>query len=213
VYIEDLSAKDFQVVEFILVLATSIPLAISNWALGILAALILGSIIFVVRCGRRCRDSVAWIIDVYRRYKTDTGVETRQKTHRSDVESFVEESNTEEIEEIKRQISSLSRQIKAILVEIRKTRRIELLKALKVDANTALTEYGMKFELRRSEFEKAMKVLHVILARMPEQAIAYRQNTIKWIAKAQKKFDEYSPEKFAQKVEAVKSKRRTTQNK
>jgi hypothetical protein len=84
---------------------------------------------------------------------------------------------------------------------------------LEVDANTASTEYGMKFELKRSEFEKEMKVLQVTLAKMPKQAITYRQNTIKWITKAHKKFDKYSPEKFVQKVEAVKSRRRAAQSK
>jgi len=192
---------------------TSMPLAISNWNFGILTALIFCSIIFVVRYGRQCRDSITWIIDMYRMYKMNTGVETHHKEQRSDVESSVEESSREEIKEIKRQISLLSQQIKAILVEIRKTRRTELLKALKVNANTASTEYGMKFELKRSEFEKAMKVLQVTLAKMPKQAITYRQNTIKWIAKAHKKFDKYSPEKFVQKVEAVKSRCRTTRSK
>lgn len=194
-------------------LPTSIPLAISNLAIGILTAIVFGSIIFVVRYGRQCCDSINWIIEMYRMYKMNTDVGTRQKEQMSDIGSSVKESSKKEIAEIRRQISILSRQIKAILVEIKKTRRTELLKALKVDANTVSTEYGMKFELKRSEFEKVMKALQVTLAKMPEQAVADRQNTIKWIAKAHKKFEEYSPEKFVQKVEAVKSRRRTTESK
>ncbi|MBN2316266.1 MAG: hypothetical protein JXM79_20225 [Sedimentisphaerales bacterium] len=212
-YMENLGANNFQVVEFIVMLATTTPLAISNWAIGILAALIFGSIILVVRYGRQCCDSIAWIIEMYRMYKINTGLETPHKEQMSDVGSSVKESNKKEIAEIKRQISILSRQIKAIFVEIKKTRRTELLKALKVDANAASTEYGMKFELKRSEFDKAMKALQVTLAKMPEQAVTYRQNTIKWIANAHKKFDKYSPEKFVQKVEAAKSKHKTIQNK
>jgi len=207
---ENLSANNFQVVEFIVMLATRTPLAMSNFAIGIFTAIIFGSIIFVVRYGRQCCESITWIIEMYRMYKMNTGVGTSQKTQMSDVGSSVKESSKKEIPEIKRQISILSHQIKAILVEIKKIRRTDLLKALKVDANTASTEYGVKFELKRSEFEKAMKALLVTLAKMPEQDVAYRQNTTKWIAKAHKKFDRYSPEKFVQKVEAVKSRRRTT---
>jgi hypothetical protein len=70
----------------------------------------------------------------------------------------------------------------------------------------------MKFELRRSEFKKSIEVLQVTLSRLPEQAFVYRQKTSRWIAKARKKFEKYSPEKFVQKVEAVESRRRTTQD-
>jgi len=189
---------------------TIVFLTISNWAFGIGAAVIFGSIIFIVRCGRQCCDSITWIIDMYRR---NTRIGTLQKEQVSDAEPSVEKSSEEEISEIKRQISTLSQQIKAMLVEIKKARRTELMKALEGDANTASTEYGMKFELKRPEFEKAMRILHVTLARMPEQAVAYRQDTIKWIAEAQKKFDGYKPEKFVQEIETAKSRRRTTQDK
>ena len=71
----------------------------------------------------------------------------------------------------------------------------------------------MKFELKRPEFEKTMKVLQVTLAKMPEEVVAYKQNVIKWIAKSQEKFNEYSPENFVQTIEAVKARRRTAQDK
>ena len=190
--------------------ATIVPLAISDWAFGIGATVIFGSIIFIVRYGRQCCDSIAWMIDIFR---MSIRVGGRQEEQGSDAGSSVEGFSKEEMADIKGKISILSQQIKAMLVEIKKTRRTELLKALEGDANVASTEYGMKFELKRSEFERAMKIMQVTLAKVPEQAAAYRQNTIKWIANAQKKFDNYSPEKFVQKIEAAKSRRRTTQGK
>lgn len=48
---------------------------------------------------------------------------------------------------------------------------------------------------------------------MPEEGVAYNQKVIEWIAKAQKKFDEFSPENFGLKVEAIKARRRGAQNK
>jgi len=36
-----------------------------------------------------------------------------------------------------------------------------------------------------------MKVLKVALAKIPEEGVAYKQKVIKWIAKAQEKFEEY----------------------
>jgi len=107
----------------------------------------------------------------------------------------------------------LSLQIKATLAEIKQIRRTAVQKALEDSIKTASTEYAMKFELKRPEFEKAMKVLQVTLAKMPEGGIAYKQKVMKWIAKAQEKFDEYSPEYFVQKLEAVKARRRTAQDK
>jgi hypothetical protein len=189
-------------------LATSIPLAVSNWTFGIVAAIIFGGIMFIVKYGRQCRDTIAWIIETYRRntYKT-----MDHKEKNSDIES-AEDLSKEEILEIKRQISTLSQQIKALLIEIKKIRRSEILNALEGDVNTASTEYGMKFELKRSEFEETTKILQDTLERMPEQAMAYRQKTAKWIARAQKIFDKYSPENLVQKFEALKSRHKNTQD-
>ena len=70
----------------------------------------------------------------------------------------------------------------------------------------------MKFELKRPEYVKAMRILQVMLAKMPEEGLAYNQKVIEWIAKAQKKFGEYGPENFSRNVEAVRAKHRRAQN-
>ncbi len=70
----------------------------------------------------------------------------------------------------------------------------------------------MKFELKRSEFEETPRALEITLAKMPEQAVSYRNKTLNWIAGARKKLDDCNPEEFAQKIRSVKSKRRTAQD-
>jgi len=189
--------------------ATAIPLGISDLALGIIAALIFGSIIFIVKYGKHCCDSITWIVDIC---KMNIGKGTGDKEQGSDAESSVEEFSKEEIAEIKEQISILSQQIKAILAEIKQIRKTEVLNALEDDIRAASTEYAMKFELKRPEYDKAMRILQVMLAKMPEEGVAYNQKVIEWIAKAQKKFDEYNPENFGRKVKAIKAKHRGTQN-
>jgi len=190
--------------------ATTIPLGISDLAFGIIVALIFGSIIFIVKYGKHCCDSITWIIDVC---KMNIGKGTDDKEQKSDSESSTEEFSKEEIAEIKEQISTTSQQIKAILAEIKQIRKNEVLKALEYDLKTASTEYAMKFELKRPEYDRATRILQVTLAKMPEEGVAYNQKVIEWIAKAQKKFDEYSPENFGVKVEAIKARRRGAQNK
>ena len=189
--------------------ATAIPLGISDLAYGIIVALIFGSIIFIVKYGKQCCDNITWIIDIC---KMNIGKGTGEKEEKTNAESSVEEFSKEEIAEIKEQISILSQQIKAILAEIKQIRKTEVLKALEDDIKTASIEYAMKFELKRPEYDKAMRILQVTLAKMPEEGFAYNQKVIEWIAKAQKKFDEYSPENFGQKVEAIKAKHRGAQN-
>ncbi len=189
--------------------ATAIPLGISDLAFGIIVALIFGSIIFVVKYGKQCCDNITWIIDIC---KMNIGKGTSEKEEKTNAESSVEEFSKEEIAEIKEQISILSQQIKAILAEIKQIRKTEVLKAFEDDIKTASTEYAMKFELKRPEYDKAMRILQVMLAKMPEEGVAYNQKVIEWIAKAQKKFGEYSPENFGQKVKAIKAKHRGAQN-
>ncbi len=87
------------------------------------------------------------------------------------------------------------------------------MQALEGDIRTASTEYAMKFELKRPEYDKAMRILQVELANMPEEAVAYHQKVNNWIAKAQEKFNEYSPENFIRKVEAAKARQKSDQNK
>ena len=189
---------------------TAIPLGISNLTFGIIVALIFGGLVFIVRYGKQCCESITWIIDTC---KMNLSKEAGEKGARSNAESSVEEFSKEEIVEIKEQISKLSQQIRATLAEIKQIRKTAVKEALEDSIKTASTGYAMKFELKRPEFEKAMKVLQVALAKMPEEVVAYKQNLIKWIAKAQEKFDEYSPDNFVQKVEAVKARRRTAQDK
>jgi len=189
---------------------TAIPIGISDLTFGIIVALIFGAFIFIVRYGKQCCESITWIIDTC---KMNLGKGAGGKGERSNAESSVEEFSKKEIAEIKEQIYRLSLQIKATLTEIKRIRKTAEQKALEDSIKIASTEYAMKFELKRPEFEKAMKVLQVTLVKMPEEVAAYKQNVIKWIAKAQEKFDEYSPENFVQKIEAVKARHRTAQDK
>ncbi len=190
--------------------AIAIPLGISDLALGIIVALIFGCILFIVKHGKQCCDNIKWIIDIC---KMNTDKEAGDKEQKPVAESSAEEFSKEEIEEIKKQISILTQQIKSELAEIKQIRKTEALKALENDINMASTEYAMKFELKRPEYDKAMRILQVTIAKMPEEAVAYNQKVIKWIAKAQKKFGKYSPENFGRKVEALKAGRRGDQNK
>ena len=190
------------------ILSTTImPLGISDLTLGIIVALIFGSILFVVKCGRQCRDNVKWIIEIC---KMNYGKKTEEKETEEKVktEHPVEELDKEEIAEIKEEISELSQQIKAILAEIKQIRNTKALNALEDDIQRASTEYAMKFELKRIEYNKAMKILQVELSNMPEEAIAYKKKVNDWIAKAEKKFIRYRPEYFINKVEALKAGRK-----
>jgi len=193
-----------------IILATAIPLGISELALGIIVALIFGCILFIVKYGKQCCDNVKWIIEIC---KMNAEQGTKEKEQKPIVDSSAEELSKEEIAEIKEEISNLSQQIKATLAEIEQIRKTEALKALEYDIRAASTEYAMKFELKRPEYNKAMRMLQVTLAKMPEEAVAYNQKVIEWIAKAQKKFGDYSPEYFGRKVEALKAGRRGDQNK
>jgi len=190
--------------------ATAIPLGISEMALGIIVALIFGCVLFIVKYGKHCCDNIKWIIDIYKMHK---GKETGGEEQVPVAEPPDEELSKEEIKEIKEEISSLTKQIKTTLAEIKKIRKTEALNALENDIRAASTQYAMKFELKRPEYDKAMRILQVTLAKMPEQAIEYNQKLIKWIAKAQKKFGKYSPENFGRKVEALKAGRKGDQNK
>jgi len=193
-----------------IVSATAIPLGISELYLGIIVALVFGSILFIVKHGKQFCDNVKWIIDIY---KMNKGKETGGKEPVPAVEHPDEELSKEEIAEIKKEISVLTKQIKTTLSEIKKIRKTEALNALDNDIRLASTEYAMKFELKRPEYEKAMRILQVTLAKMPEEAVVYNQKIKEWIAKAQKKFNKYSPENFGQKVEAIQAERRKNQNK
>jgi hypothetical protein len=190
--------------------ATAIPLGISDLALGIIVALIFGSIILVVKYGKQFCDNIKWIIEIC---KMNMEKETDHKEQKSNAEFSDEGMSKEEIAEIKEEVSNLSQQIKAILAEIKQIRKIEVLKALEDDVRLASTEYAMKFELKRPEYDKAMRILQVVLAKMPEEAVAYNQKVKNWIAKAQEKFNEYSPENFVRKVEAAKARQSSDQNK
>ena len=187
--------------------ATAMPLGISELTLGIIVALIFGCFIFIMKYGKQCCESVIWIRDIC---KMNLGKGACEKVEKSNTEFSVEELSKEEIAEIKEEISDLSQQIKAILADIKEIRKNQVLKALEDDINTASTEYAMKFELRRPDYDKAMRILQVMLAKMPEEGVAYNQKVIDWIAKAQEKFSEYGPEHFDKKVEAFKAKHRST---
>lgn len=198
-----MTAISIPVQETEILLATILPLGISDLALGIIVAIVFGCILFVVKYGRQCCDNVKWIIEICKMNagkKTDEEIET-VKTESSSVEEF----SKEEIEEIKEEISSLSQQIKTILADIKQVRKTQVIKALEDDIRTASTEYAMKFEIKRPEYDKAMRILQVTLAKMPEEAFAYKQKVNEWIDKAQEKFNRYSPEYFEKKVEAVKA--------
>ena len=187
--------------------ATAIPLGISDLTLGIIAALIFGIVILVVKCGRQFCDNVKWIIEIC---KMNYGKKTEEKEIKEKVktEQPVEEIDKEEIAEIQEEISELSQQIKGILAEIKQIRKTEALNAIEDDIQRASTEYAMKFELKRIEYDKAMKILQVVLSNMPEEAIAYRKKVSDWITQAEKKFRKYGPEHFNKKVEALKTRRK-----
>jgi hypothetical protein len=183
---------------------TALPAGISDLTLGIIVALVFGTIIFVVKCGKQCCDNIKWIIEVC---KMNAGKDTEQKKGKAKkTESSVEELNKEEIEKLKEEISDLSQQVKTVLADISQVRKTQVLSALEGDIRMASTEYAMKFELKRSEYDSAMRMLQVTVAKMPDEAVAYKQKVNEWIDKAQKKFIEYSPENFEKKVEAVKAK-------
>lgn len=188
----------------------TLPLGMSDLTLGIIVALIFGCIIFVVKYGKQCCDNVKWIIDVC---KMNMGKETEIKEVKAKVESADEGLTKEEIEEIKEEISNLSQQIKSALAEIKQIRSTQILNALEGDFRMAATEYAMKFELKRPEYDKAMRILQVELAKMPEEAVAYRQKVTNWIAKAQEKFNGCTPEQFIRKVEAAKAGHKSNKNK
>ncbi|MCP4262227.1 MAG: hypothetical protein GY774_32700 [Planctomycetes bacterium] len=188
--------------------ATAMPLGISELGLGIIIALIFGIILLIVKYGKQFRDNIKWIIEMY---KMNSGKATEAKVQKPNVDSSDEGLSKEEIAEIKEEISNLSQQIKSILAEIKQIRKTEVLKALEDDVRLASTEYAMKFELKRPEYDKAMRILQVVLAKMPEEAVAYNQKVIKWISKAQEKFNKYSPEHFIRKVETAKAKQKAKQ--
>jgi len=191
--------------------AIAMPLGISELGLGIIVALIFGSILLVVKYGKQFCDNIKWIIEICK-MNTDKGIK-KQQEEKAKVDSSDEGLSKEEIAEIKEEISNLSQQIKTILAEIKQIRKTEVLKALEDDVRLASTEYAMKFELKRPEYDKAMRILQVVLAKMPEEAVAYNQKVTKWISKAQEKFNKYSPEHFIRKVEAAKAKQKTKKNK
>ncbi|MFH1883371.1 MAG: hypothetical protein ABIL62_11745, partial [Planctomycetota bacterium] len=136
--------------------ATAMPLGISELTLGIIAALILGCIIFIVKYGKQCCESIIWIRDIL---KMNLGNGAGEKVEKSNTEFSVEELSREEIVKIKKQISKLSQQVRAILAELKQIREKACKEALEDNIKTASTEYAMKFELKRPDFEKAMKVL------------------------------------------------------
>lgn len=177
---------------------TNIALAVSNLTLGIGAALVLGGVVLFMTYGKQFRESIAWIMEMYRSAK---GQQLREES--PNAEGPVEELDKDEIAEIKEQISTLSKQIKSILVDIKKTRDAELLTAIEGDANIVITDYAMKWEFRKAEFDKAVQAMEAAMRRMPEQALAYRQDTIAWIARARKKCDKCSPEELVRKIRAA----------
>jgi len=181
------------------VAVTSIALAVSNLTLGIGAALVLGGVVLFMTYGKQFRESIAWIMEMYRSAKGQQLLEEES----SNAEGPVEELDKDEIAEIKEQISTLSKQTKSILVDIKKTRDAELLKAIEGDANIVITDYAMKWEFRKAEFDKAVQAMEAATRRMPEQALAYRQDTIAWIARARKKCDKCSPEELVRKIRAA----------
>jgi regulator of replication initiation timing len=192
--------------------SAAIPPGISEMSWGLIVAFIFGTVLFVVKYGKQCCDNVKWIIEVCK-MNTAKGIKKQQEETTKKVDSSDEGLSKEEIAEIKEEISTLSQQIKTILTEIKQIRKTAIQKALEDDVRLALTEYAMKFELKRPEYDKAMRILQVVLAKMPEEGVAYHQKVNHWISKAQEKFNDYSPDNFIQKVEAVKNKRRPNQDK
>lgn len=187
----------------------ALPLSMSDLTLGIIVALIFGCIVFVVKCGKQCCDNVKWIIEVC---KMNAGKKPQELEEKVKAESSDEGLTKEEIEEIKEEISNLSQQIKLVLAEIKQIRNTQILNALEGDIRMAATEYAMKFELKRPEYDKAMRILQVELAKMPEEAVAYKQKVTNWITKAQEKFNGCTPEQFIRKVEAAKARHESNQN-
>jgi len=192
--------------------ATAIPLGISDLTIGIIVALVFGSVLFVVKCGRQCCDNVKWIIEIckmnYCKKTEELEIKGKETKEKKKTETSVEEIDKEQIAEIKEEISELSQQVKGILAEIKQIRKTEALNAIEDDIQRASTEYAMKFELKRIEYDQAMKILQVELSNMPDQAIAYKMKVNDWISKAHKKFRKYSPEHFHKKVESLRAKRK-----
>ena len=198
-------AKILTITLLITLSATAMPLGISDLTLGIIVALIIGCFIFVVKCGKQCCESIIWIRDIL---KMNLGNGAGEKVEKSNTEFSVEALSREEIVEIKKQISKLSQQARAILAELKQIREKACKEALEDNFKIASTEYAMKFELKRLDFEKAIKILIVTITKIPEEGVVNKEKVIKWIAKAQEKFEDFSPENFSKKVEAVKARRR-----
>jgi hypothetical protein len=178
------------------------PLGISELTLGIIVALIFGCFLFIVKYGKGCCESIIWIRDIL---KMNLCNGAGEKAEKSNTEFSVEELSKEEIVEIKKQISTLSQQVRAILAELKQIRETACKEALEDNFKIASTEYAMKFELKRPDFEKAIKVLIVTITKIPEEGVVNKQKVIKWITKAQEKFEDFSPENFSKKVEQLKS--------
>ena len=194
-------AKILTIILLITLSATAMPLGISELTLGIIVALILGCIIFIMKYGKQCCDSIIWIRDIL---KMNLGNGACEKVEKSNTEFSVEELSREEIVEIKKQISKLSQQVRAILAELKQIRETACKEALEDNIKIASTEYAMKFELKRPDFEKAIKILIVAITKIPEEGVVNKQKVIKWITKAQEKFEDFSPENFSKKVEQFK---------
>jgi hypothetical protein len=169
------------------------PLGIADLTVGIIVALVLGGFLLILKYGKQCSENVIWFRDVLR---MNLGRGTDEKRKKSNVECSIEESSSEEIVEIKNQISRSSQQIRAILAEILQIINTTGERALEDNVEAASTQYAMKFELKRPEFEKAMRALKTTLAEIPEEGVVDRQKVNEWIAKAQKKFEDYSPVNF-----------------
>ena len=197
-------AKILTIILLITLSATAMPLGISELTLGIIVALIFGCFLFIIKYGKGCCESIIWIRDIC---KMNLGKGTGEKLEKSNSEFSVEELSKEEIVEIKKQISELSQQVRAILAELKQIRETACKEALEDNIKIASTEYAMKFELKRPDFEKAIKVLIVTVTKIPEEGVVDKQKVIKWITKAQEKFEDLSPENFSKKVEAIKARR------
>jgi hypothetical protein len=197
-------AKILTIILLITLSATAMPLGISELTLGIIVALIFGCFLFIIKYGKGCCESIIWIRDIC---KMNLGKGTDEKLEKSNTEFSVEELSKEEIVEIKKQISELSQQVRAILAELKQIRETACKEALEDNIKIASTEYAMKFELKRPDFEKAMKILIVTVTKIPEEGVVNKQKVIKWITKAQEKFEDLSPENFSKKVESVKARR------
>jgi hypothetical protein len=173
-----------------IIAARAVPLGTTDLTLCIILALVFGGFVLVMKYGKQFCENAIWIRDVLR---MNLGTGTDEKQKKSNAECSFEKSSGEEIVEIKNQISELSQQIRAILAEIKRIRETTGEKALEDSVEAASTEYAMKFELTRPEFKKAMKALEATLAKIPEEGAVDRQKVNEWIARAQKKFDDYNP--------------------